>query len=192
MCDFKAIVETGAFRGSTTVFLTQNSGGSPVYSCEYSARYFEFAKRRLRAAPDVFFFKLDSRKFLRELKIPRQERTFFYLDAHWGQDLPLREELDLIMRNFDNFVIMIDDFEVPNDVDYGFDDYGPGSRLSLRDFALHQDNRIVCYLPARAASQESGLRRGAIVVASLSIKNRVDSIDTLIPLSSVIDEGYLR
>jgi len=183
-CNFEAIVETGTYRGSTTIFLAQNSRGVPVYSCENSARCFEFAKLRLRAVPNLHLFKLDSRKFLRELEISRRARTFFYLDAHWEEDLPLRDELDLIIQNFENCVIMIDDFEVPGDPGYGFDDYGPAKRLSLRDFPLHRDSRVACYIPARPSTQESGLRRGAMVLTSLRLKSKIDSVKTLIPLPS--------
>jgi hypothetical protein len=186
-CRFEAIVETGTFRGSTTRFLAENSGGATVYSCEYSPLNFEFAKWRLRGSKDILLFNLDSRKFVRELGIPRQTRTFFYLDAHWGADLPLQEELGLIFQNFTNFVVMIDDFEVPNDPGYEVDDYGPGKRLSLRDFPLHQDTRIACYFPARPACQESGLRRGAIVLSSLGLKEKLDSVRSLIPVANVLD-----
>jgi hypothetical protein len=185
-CNFEAIVETGTFRGSTTRFLAQNSGGAPVYSCEYGPLNFEFAKWRLRGDQNLFLFNLDSRNFIRDLKISRQAKTFFYLDAHWGADLPLREELNLIIQKFENFVVMIDDFEVPNDPEYQFDDYGPGKRLSLRDFPLHQDNGIACYFPARPSCQESGLRRGVIVLASLGLKGKLDAISSLIPAGSVI------
>jgi hypothetical protein len=185
-CNFEAIVETGTFRGSTTRFLAQNSGGAPVYSCEYGPLHFEFAKWRLRGDQNIFLFNLDSRNFIRDLKISRQAKTFFYLDAHWGADLPLREELNLIIQKFENFVVMIDDFEVPNDPEYQCDDYGPGKRLSLRDFPLHQDNGIACYFPARPSSQESGLRRGAIVLASLGLKGKLDAISSLIPAGNVI------
>jgi hypothetical protein len=186
-CGFEAIVETGTFRGSTTRFLAENSGGAAVYSCEYGPLNFEFAKWRLRGKPNLFLFNLDSRKFIRELSVSRQAKTFFYLDAHWGADLPLREELELIFRDFENFVVMIDDFEVPNDPGYEVDDYGPGKRLSLRDFPLHKDGRITCYFPARAASQESGLRRGAIILSSLGLKEKLDSIRSLIAVPSVRD-----
>ena len=185
-CNFEAIVETGTFRGSTTRFLAQNSGGAPVYSCEYGPLNFEFAKWRLRGDQNLFLFNLDSRNFIRDLKISRQAKTFFYLDAHWGADLPLREELNLIIQKFEKFVVMIDDFEVPNDPEYQFDDYGPGKRLSLRDFPLHQDNGIACYFPARPSCQESGLRRGVIVLASLGLKGKLDAISSLIPAGSVI------
>jgi hypothetical protein len=185
-CDFETIVETGTFRGSTTRFLAQNSNGAPVYSCECDPLNFEFAKWRLRGDKNVFPFNADSRSFIRDLKIPHQTRAFFYLDAHWGADLPLREELNLIIPNFENFVVMIDDFEVPTDPGYQFDDYGPGKRLSLRDFPLHQDNGIACYFPARPSSQESGLKRGAMVLGSLGLKSKLDVINSLIPVGGVL------
>ena len=184
-CNFETIVETGTYRGSTTQFLAQNSGAAPVYTCEYSARAFEFAKWRLRNLQTVNLFNMDSRQFIRDLKIPRESTTFVYLDAHWGADLPLQEEVELILGNFKNFVIMIDDFEVPNDTGYGYDDYGPGKRLALRDFPFHLDSRVACYFPARPSSRESGLRRGAIVLASLGLKPKLDSIGTLIPVAQV-------
>lgn len=185
-CKFETIVETGTYRGSTTQFLAQNSGAAPVYSCEYSARAFEFAKWRLRNLQNVNLFNMDSREFIRDLKISRQSTTFVYLDAHWNADLPLQEEVELVLGNFKNFVIMIDDFEVPNDTGYGYDDYGPGKRLSLGDFPFHLDSRVACYFPARLSSRESGLRRGAIVLASLGLRPTLDSIDTLIPVTKVL------
>jgi hypothetical protein len=183
-CNFEAIVETGAFRGSTTRFLTQNSGGAQVYSCEYNARYFEFAKHRLRGISNLSLYESDSRKFIHQLSISRQSTTFFYLDAHWSEDLPLREEMDLILAKFDNFVVMIDDFEVPNDSGYGFDDYGPSKRLCLRDFPLHENENIACYFPSRPSSRESGLKRGAVIFASRGLQAKLDSVTTLTPIGT--------
>jgi hypothetical protein len=124
---------------------------------------------------------MDSRRFLANLPLLRDTRTFFYLDAHWHKDLPLRDETEFIMRNFDSFVIMIDDFEVPGDPGYTFDDYGPGKRLSLSDFPFHNDNRIFSYRPARPSSRESGIRRGCIILVSSDLKPQVDSLRTLAP-----------
>ncbi|HEV8070172.1 MAG TPA: hypothetical protein VGP76_20680 [Planctomycetaceae bacterium] len=181
-CRFDAIVETGTYRGSTTQFLARNSGGAPVYSTEISRRLFEVARRRLRALPDLHLYNLDSRTFFSALQLPRQTRTFFYLDAHWREDLPLADEAEFVIRNFDSFAIMVDDFEVTNDPGYTFDDYGPGKRLSLRDFPFHTDTRICPYFPARHSSQESGICRGCIVLVSRDLKTKVDSLDCLRPV----------
>ena len=57
--------------------------------------------------------------------------VFFYLDAHWNDDLPLADEIDIIFSRCPWAVVMIDDFEVPSDPGYQFDDYGPGKALVL-------------------------------------------------------------
>ena len=50
-----------------------------------------------------------------------KSNIFFYLDAHGsGNNLPLREEVELIFKNFATSIVMIDDFEVPG-TNYGFD-----------------------------------------------------------------------
>jgi hypothetical protein len=180
-CNFRAIVETGAFRGSTTLFLAQNSGGAPVFTCEINKRIYEFARRSLRAIPSLHIVNSDSRKFLSALNLSGAGPVFFYLDAHWLPDLPLAEELELIARNFPSFVIMIDDFQVPDDPGYSYDDYGPGKCLSLRNFRLDSDARFAAYFPARHSSGESGRRRGCIVLASPDVKDKVDSLDSLLP-----------
>ena len=62
----------------------------------------------------------DSRNFLRDLRQsePAAKTVFFYLDAHWYDDLPLAEEMDLIGSYWKNYVILIDDFQVPDDRNY--------------------------------------------------------------------------
>jgi len=178
-CRFEAVVETGTYRGSTTLFLCHNSDGAPVYSAETNSRFFEIARRRLRLAANLHLCNLDSRVFLSGLSLPRRTRTFFYLDAHWHDDLPLAGETEYIIGNFSTYAIMIDDFEVPGDSGYTFDDYGTGKCLSLRDFPFHTDGRIVVFFPSRAACQESGRRRGCIVLASPDLKAAVSSLECL-------------
>jgi hypothetical protein len=190
-CRFEAIVETGTFRGSSTIFLAKNSGGAPVYTSEISLRYFALASRRLRSLRNVSLYNMDSRRFLAALPLPRETRTFFYLDAHWHKDLPLEDETEFIMRNFRSFVIMIDDFEVPGDPGYSFDDYGPGKRLSLSDFPFHTDNRIVSYRPGRPSSRESGIRRGCIILVSSDLKPQVDSVRSLAPIALNTNDGAI-
>lgn len=54
------------------------------------------------------------------------ESTFFHLDAHWDDDLPLRNEVQVIVESW-----KIDDFQVPDDLGNGFDDYGGEKTISL-------------------------------------------------------------
>jgi hypothetical protein len=125
-------------------------------------------------------YNSDSRTFLSTPSLSHDGCKFFYLDAHWLEDVPLAEETEVIARKFSSFVLMIDDFQVPNDPGYGYDDYGPGKRLSLRDFPFDSDPRFVPYFPSRHSTEESGTRRGCIVLASPDLKDTVDRLGCLL------------
>ena len=128
----QTIVETGTFLGVTTELMSQT--GLPVFSIESHARTCGFARARLWRARNVKLLHADSRAGLHRLfdgpLRPISGLTvFFYLDAHWNDDLPLAEEIDIIFSRCPRAIVMIDDFEVPGDAGYGFDDYGPGKAL---------------------------------------------------------------
>jgi hypothetical protein len=177
-CCFHAIIETGTYVGCTTRFMAKNSN-VPVYTVESDRKTFYIAKQHLKNYPGVHLTLGDSVEFLKSLPLAPEDRIFFYLDAHWGQHLPLREETDFIFSSYKNFVIMIDDFAVPNDEGYRYDDYGQGAQIGLRDFPYHTDPRVSAYFPSRRASEESGERRGSIILASVSMTPLVDSLDCL-------------
>ena len=163
----EAIVETGTFRGTTTLFL-RHASGLPVYTVEASPRNFYFARRRFRYEDDIHLQCGDSRSFLKRLgQDPDVAKgtVFFYLDAHWGGELPLREELEIVAKYWREPIIMIDDFQVLDDPGYAFDDFGPDRRLAvsyltdafLREFRL--------FWPSIRAIDETGHRRGSVIAA---------------------------
>jgi len=150
--DFDAIVETGTYRGSTTEFLAAESKLS-VYTVEFIARNYGFAKARFILNRSIHLQCGDSRVFLTKLVKNRKLKgasLFFYLDAHWEDDLPLLEEIMVISSGWKRAVIMVDDFKVPDDPGYGYDDYGEGKTLSLEYLApLNASGR--CYYLALSA-----------------------------------------
>jgi hypothetical protein len=165
---FDAIVETGACLGDTTRYLSQTTR-QPVYSCEISRTFFSLAKMRLADLNAVRLELTDSRQFLRKLggKELVDKSIFFYLDAHWYDDLPVTEELDIIGSCWKQFVVMIDDFKVPCDRDYGYDDYGDNKVLNLELLKpVMTKHSLIAYFPAVSSKQETGARRGCVVVAS--------------------------
>lgn len=111
----------------------------------------------------------DSRELLRRLArdvtVPK-DRVFFYLDAHWGDDLPLREELAIIGKAWSKPVLLIDDFEVPGDPGYGFDDYGPGKTLTMSYLACDELQGYACLVPALRSDDETGACRGCVVLVA--------------------------
>ena len=162
-----AIVETGTYRGTTTAFMAQNCE-CPVFTVEAQPRFMHYAKLNLRSLASVHFSLGDSRKFLRDLAadplVPKQ-CVFFYLDAHWEKDLPLLEEIEAICTHWGEPIIMVDDFEVPDDPGYAFDDYGEGTRLCLSLLEPLLGFKLVPFFPAARSEQETGRRRGCVVLA---------------------------
>ena len=130
--NFDLIIETGTWLGDTTGFMRQTSG-KPVYSCEVNSRFAALAKTRLSRLDQIHLELKDSRMFLSGLQKSdcASKTAFFYLDAHWYDDLPLSEEMDMIGSGWRNYVVLIDDFKVPDDSGYGYDNYGPGRALEL-------------------------------------------------------------
>jgi hypothetical protein len=162
----EAIIETGTFRGTTTEYFART--GLPVYSVEAVPRYFGFAQARLRSLPRAEVRLGDSRSFLiglsREPAVPKG-RVFFYLDAHWSHDLPLRDELITIFQHWTEPIVMIDDFEVPTDPGYGYDDYGNCNALTLAYLAPLARLGFRCFFPTAPAADEVEPRRGWVVLS---------------------------
>lgn len=164
-----SIVETGTYMGTTTEWL---SGFQlPVLSCEVSRRNFGFSQRRLFETKNVSLILGDSRSALREilagpLLTSHNDTILFYLDAHWGDDLPLAEELDIIFSLCPKAIVMVDDFQVPDDQGYGYDDYGPGKALTVEYVrgAMERHELEICY-PSIRSEDETGARRGCSVFA---------------------------
>lgn len=166
---FAAIVETGTYRGTTTEYMHTMSG-LPVHTVELSPRYYAYAKTRFVFTKGVSVYCDDSRGFLRRITDHagslEKENVFFYLDAHWEADLPLRDEIQLIFTRFPRAVVMVDDFKVPHDREYAYDAYGEGRTLSLEYIAsVTTTASVSVFFPTVKAARETGAKRGCVVLA---------------------------
>jgi hypothetical protein len=168
-----ALVETGTYLGTTTEFLAET--GLPVFTIEGHWRNYGFARSRLWLRRNVKLRHGDSRATLRSLfdgplRADRNATIFFYLDAHGDHDLPLAEEIDLAFSRCPAAVVMVDDFAVPGDPGYGFDDYGPGKALDaayiVTAVAAYE---LAVYYPSTPSSEESGARRGCVVLCRTAV-----------------------
>jgi hypothetical protein len=174
-----ALIETGTFRGSTTAIMAQHFGG-PIFTCEVDPRWFLTSKATLEQFPRVDVRNLDSRGFLRTI-LPEVagDPLFYYLDAHWHDDLPLPEEIEFILSRGHPAVIMIDDFAVPWDAGYAFDDYGPGKALTIDLLARIENRGAWLFFPTLPSEQETGARRGCAVIATASVVAAIDELPEL-------------
>jgi predicted O-methyltransferase YrrM len=176
---FDTVLETGTYRGITTEWLAERFNGT-VASCELEKIYFRQAQNRLANRSNVSLNLLDSRQFLEKYleAAPASEKVFVYLDAHWKNDLPLAQELEIIDRTDLQVVIAIDDFRVPGDAGYAFDDYGPGKALTIELFEFLKNRGYRIYFPSLPSSLEDGAKRG-VCVLSRSMTNELDGCNLL-------------
>jgi len=179
---FDAILETGTYTGDTTGYLSEVSG-LPVYTCELNKWYHSIAQMRLKEFSGIHFTLGDSRKFLEKLAQSEltDKNVFIYLDAHWYTDLPLSNELKIISEHWKNFVIMIDDFQVPDDYGYGYDHYSKKKSLRLKTFReLFSYYNLKPFFPAASSQNETGWRRGCVVLAPKGeYSEKLNGIETL-------------
>ena len=179
---FDRVVETGTFWGATSAYFAFRFG-VPVHTSELLPRNHHMAARKLRDTPGVDLRLLDSRALLRSLagdSANTSGRTFFYLDAHWYDDLPLAEEIELIAGSWQDFAILVDDFAVAGDAGYGYDDYGPGRALDASYVSgLLSRHGLGLYYPVASSSEETGARRGCCVIASASMAPSVAACELL-------------
>jgi predicted O-methyltransferase YrrM len=174
---FDQVIETGTFRGASTEFFGHVTG-APVLTVESSRRHYEFARRRFAGLPDVAVMHGDSRSFLRsESGRSTAGNTLFYLDAHWHEDLPLGDELSIIRASWERAVVIVDDFEVPGDPGYAYDDYGPGKKLTAAYLPPLAGWGV--FYPSASSTAETGARRGCVVLVSPALRGQVEPLESL-------------
>jgi predicted O-methyltransferase YrrM len=112
--NIKHVVETGTFVGNSTAFFSKC--GCVVDTIEINQEYYNSALINLENYDNFTCHLGDSIQMLpRILETIPKELTLFYLDAHWQDDWPLLNEIELIGKSFkDNCILVIDDFFVPN------------------------------------------------------------------------------
>jgi predicted O-methyltransferase YrrM len=163
---FDNFIETGSHIGKTTLFLTAiaKRHRAKVYSCEINDEYFEIAKATTRGAKNLQLHHEDSVKFLSKLgPIVRKEFNFIYLDAHWYDYLPLKDELSII-STWPNSIVMIDDFKVPFDDGFGWDRYDDDREICMRYIEGAVAGKPI-FFPAYGAASEGTVARGYCVIA---------------------------
>ncbi|HEX7343206.1 MAG TPA: hypothetical protein VF398_03020 [bacterium] len=178
---FQMIVETGTFHGTTTEFMAKEAG-LLVCTVEAEPLHYHYARLRLRGKKFIRLELGDSREFITNLAhdplLPKHG-VFCYLDAHWRPDLPLRQEVELVTRHWSGVVIMIDDFRVPGDEGYYYDDYGPGKKLCLEYLEPLSQWGLTAFFPTLPSSQETGGKRGCVILADEGLAARLKGIQTL-------------
>lgn len=167
--NFDTVIETGTNRGSTTQYIAQHFSG-PIFSIEYMEKYADFSRLRTKKYTNIEIIINNSVDGLNSILRKQNligKYVFFYLDAHWYDYLPLQDELDLILKQNSDVksVIMIDDFAVPHDNDYGFDSYKAGT-LNYDYIKPVLTTQSEVFFPTTPAKLETGFKQGCAVICS--------------------------
>ncbi len=179
----KYFVSTIDIRGQT-VYL-QKSSQLPVYTVEVHPRYYAYAKIRFLMHEKITLYRGDGRLFLNRLSEDPtliQGRIFFYLDDNWSEEVPLREEIQIIFEKYPKAVVMVDDFRVPGDEEYRYVNWGEDKALSLEYLnPLNDRLKLAAFFPAKRAKFETGEKRGCVVLArSPNLIEKLGEVNTLV------------
>lgn len=174
-----AFVETGTNVGKTC-FLIASQTNLPIFSSEVNKRFFRIARWFLSPfGSRVQLSNEDSVQFLsRIVPIVQADRPVFYLDAHWYEKLPLKEEMVAILSGCRSVLIVIDDFKVPSDSGFGYDRYGEAALewSYLECAVLNSGTNVSIFFPAYPSMMETGDRRGWVVIASSDCADKIKAI----------------
>ena len=108
--DIQSFIETGAWAAETPIYFLPMV--KEAMTCEtYRPRYEECVKIS-RSHPSLTISPLSSELFLQKIKPIGP--CMFYLDAHFEDYWPLRDELRIIRQRWPRSVIAIDDAFVPD------------------------------------------------------------------------------
>lgn len=170
-----SFVETGTYLGWSTELVARWFPNLPVISCEIVDTNYHIARDALKKYPNITQHLGSSDKILGTLigaSAPLLgECPIFYLDAHWQLYWPLRNELSHISGAHLKGVIVIDDFEVPGQPQFGYDidggasgANGGGQRCNF-DYikpALSQENQMQIFYPKYSARDAFGCTAGEL------------------------------
>lgn len=117
-CGIQTIIETGTYHGDSTLWFT--SLVPHVFGLEIRTDFLQHSQQK---APKATFILGSSKDLLRQRcdALFANPPVLLYLDAHWQDEWPLRDELTYLnerRRNGEKFVAVIDDAWVPGRPNY--------------------------------------------------------------------------
>lgn len=165
---FDCIVETGTEYGFSTKYFSQFSNN--IISVEKSKPVFFIANHNLIEEKNIKLILNDSKNLnlilnSQNIDLDSKSNVFFYLDAHAEDDYPLIEEISFILNKFKNFILVIDDFEVPGDDGYGYDSY-KGRKLNIKFIRKLLSKKENVFFPNIHSSNETGRLRGYVLITN--------------------------
>lgn len=172
LLESKNFVETGTRTGVTLKYVADGYNHLNLFSCEPDKNYFLIAEKKLEGYKKCKIYNETSQTFIPKILDKddiNENLTFFFLDAHGrygGYDWPLRQEVEQITHRLNRSIILIDDFKVPNNPQFGYDMYnGQECKMSfIRDRLYSKRNYEFIYSKYKIKTSNHDHFRGYIVI----------------------------
>ena len=163
----KTIVETGTYKGHTTVEFAKLV--SKVFTIEINDHYYQMAQKEFVGKNNIVSIRGSSPTAM--LNIIKghhgdfEKPSLFYLDAHWYKYNPLLDELKILAtQKMKQCLIAIHDFKVPNK-DFGFDKFSNGTAYTYEFIQKSVENIYgVGKFEYHYNEQADGAKRGIIFI----------------------------
>lgn len=179
------IIETGSYLGATTEFLGRAT--PRMVTIEINAEYAKITRDRTAPLGTVEVLEGSSVNLLPGVlkTIPTGSNPFIYLDAHWYNYLPLRDEIVAIFSTDLDPIVMIDDFRVEGDEGYGHDHYASGEITREHILDLLEKFGLKLFFPSLDSRQDHCLidtiapRGTAVLVRSDKLAEQLSKFNSL-------------
>jgi len=159
--DVEAIIETGTYRGSTTLQFSKMV--KIVHTIEASSDYFNESKKKLQFVQNVVQYLGKSEDIFEDVvSLCKRRNLLLFLDAHWFNSCPLIDELKAVARLKLKPIILIHDFKVPG-TDFGFDSYN-GQDFTIEWLRPHLEAIYGQDFKYFYNTKAEGARRGVLFV----------------------------
>jgi glycosyltransferase involved in cell wall biosynthesis/predicted O-methyltransferase YrrM len=143
-CKPTHFIEMGTFLGRSSGFIAKNYPGLSVVTAEVNPTFAEIAQHRLTGSNTTSVVS-DSVAFLSSYlpTLPHDAKLLIYLDSHWYDSWPLVEELELLDTYCNQLILIIDDFKVPGQPQFIYDNYGDEKVCDWEHTYKAMNNRFV-------------------------------------------------
>ena len=107
-------VETGTHMGWTLMYMARRYPSLPIYSVEIDDQYHAASLHNCKPYRNMNLYHMSSPDFLTlNFNLFNHGLSLFWLDAHWQDYVPLRDECKIV-ATLDRYVCLLDDFACDN------------------------------------------------------------------------------
>jgi hypothetical protein len=174
--DADIFIETGANVGQTLRYVVDRYPDLELYSCEPNTESLSQAADALGDISRVHLYNMVSQDFLPKIVPEIEHPPVCWIDAHGdGFKWPLRYEIEYLTHQFEKGYLVIDDFKVPDEPQFGYDEYdGQVCSMSyIEDYFASEHKYTVIYPSYEVRTSNHHPLRGYVIIC---INTGVDPI----------------